>query len=144
MGKSQILKNVLKLAPRSIYTTGKGSGGVGLTAAAVHDDLGGWSIEAAALVLGNNGNVCIDELDKIREEDRSAMHEALEQQIIFIAKTGIIATLNSRCSVLAAANPKSGKFDKDKTIAKEINLLSAILSRFDLLFITEDNLNIKW
>ena len=141
IGKSQILKYVSKLAPRGIYTSGKGTSGVGLTAAAVRDDLGGWSLEAGALVLGDKGNVCVDELDKMREEDRSAIHEALEQQTISIAKAGIMATLNSRCSVLAAANPKFGRFVRYKSIAEQIDLPSPILSRFDLIFIIEDKPN---
>ena len=141
IGKSQILQYVSKLAPRGIYTSGKGTSGVGLTAAAVRDDLGGWSLEAGALVLGDKGNVCVDELDKMREEDRSAIHEALEQQTISIAKAGIMATLNSRCSVLAAANPKFGRFDRYKSIAEQIDLPSPILSRFDLIFIIEDKPN---
>ncbi|MDO5851264.1 MAG: minichromosome maintenance protein MCM [Methanobacteriaceae archaeon] len=141
IGKSQILKYVSKLAPRGIYTSGKGTSGVGLTAAAVRDDLGGWSLEAGALVLGDKGNVCVDELDKMRDEDRSAIHEALEQQTISIAKAGIMATLNSRCSVLAAANPKFGRFDRYKTVAEQIDLPSPILSRFDLIFVVEDKPN---
>lgn len=141
IGKSQILKYVSKLAPRGIYTSGKGTSGAGLTAAAVRDDLGGWSLEAGALVLGDKGNVCVDELDKMREEDRSAIHEALEQQTISIAKAGIMATLNSRCSVLAAANPKFGRFDRYKSIAEQIDLPSPILSRFDLIFVIEDKPN---
>ncbi|MCL2116108.1 MAG: minichromosome maintenance protein MCM [Methanobrevibacter sp.] len=138
IGKSQMLKYVSKLAPRSIYTSGKGTTGAGLTAAAVRDELGGWSLEAGALVLGDQGNVCVDELDKMRSEDRSALHEALEQQTISIAKAGIMATLNSRCSVLAAANPKFGRFDRYKSVAEQINLPSPILSRFDLTFVIED------
>ena len=143
MGKSQILKYVSKLAPRSIYTSGKGTTGAGLTAAAVRDELGGWSLEAGALVLGDQGNVCVDELDKMRSEDRSALHEALEQQTVSIAKAGIMATLNSRCSVLAAANPKFGRFDRYKAVAEQIDLPSPILSRFDLTFILEDTPNIE-
>lgn len=143
IGKSQMLKYVSKLAPRGIYTSGKGTSGVGLTAAAVRDELGGWSLEAGALVLGDKGNVCVDELDKMRPEDRSAIHEALEQQTISIAKAGIMATLNSRCSVLAAANPKFGRFDQYKSIAEQIDLPSTILSRFDLIFIIEDKPNIE-
>ena len=138
IGKSQMLKYVSKLAPRSIYTSGKGTTGAGLTAAAVRDELGGWSLEAGALVLGDQGNVCVDELDKMRPEDRSALHEALEQQTISIAKAGIMATLNARCSVLAAANPKFGRFDRYKSVAEQINLPSTILSRFDLTFVIED------
>ena len=138
IGKSQILKYVSKLAPRSIYTSGKGTSGAGLTAAAVRDELGGWSLEAGALVLGDQGNVCVDELDKMRPEDRSAIHEALEQQTVSIAKAGIMATLNSRCSVLAAANPKFGRFDRYKILADQIDLPAPIISRFDLIFVVED------
>ena len=138
IGKSQILKYVSRLAPRSIYTSGKGTTGAGLTAAAVRDELGGWSLEAGALVLGDQGNVCVDELDKMRSEDRSALHEALEQQTVSIAKAGIMATLNSRCSVLAAANPKFGRFDKYKILAEQIDLPAPIISRFDLIFVIED------
>ena len=142
IGKSQMLKYVSKLAPRGIYTSGKGTTGAGLTAAAVRDELGGWSLEAGALVLGDKGNVCVDELDKMRSEDRSALHEALEQQTISIAKAGIMATLNSRCSVLAAANPKFGRFDRYKAVAEQIDLPSTILSRFDLTFVVEDKPNV--
>ena len=138
IGKSQILKYVSRLAPRSIYTSGKGTTGAGLTAAAVRDELGGWSLEAGALVLGDQGNVCVDELDKMRSEDRSALHEALEQQTVSIAKAGIMATLNSRCSVLAAANPKFGRFDSYKILAEQIDLPAPIISRFDLIFVIED------
>jgi replicative DNA helicase Mcm len=138
IGKSQILKYVSRLAPRSIYTSGKGTSGAGLTAAAVRDELGGWSLEAGALVLGDQGNVCVDELDKMRSEDRSALHEALEQQTVSIAKAGIMATLNSRCSVLAAANPKFGRFDRFKVLAEQIDLPAPIISRFDLIFVIED------
>ena len=143
IGKSQMLKYVSKLAPRSIYTSGKGTTGAGLTAAAVRDELGGWSLEAGALVLGDQGNVCVDELDKMRSEDRSALHEALEQQTVSIAKAGIMATLNSRCSVLAAANPKFGRFDRFKVLAEQIDLPAPILSRFDLIFVVEDKPSVK-
>ncbi len=143
IGKSQMLKYVSKLAPRGIYTSGKGTSGVGLTAAAVRDELGGWSLEAGALVLGDRGNVCVDELDKMKPEDRSAIHEALEQQTISIAKAGIMATLNARSSVLAAANPKFGRFDRYKSIAEQINLPATILSRFDLIFTLEDKPDVE-
>ena len=142
IGKSQILKYVSKLAPRSVYTSGKGTSGAGLTAAAIRDELGGWSLEAGALVLGDQGNVCVDELDKMRSEDRSALHEALEQQTVSIAKAGIMATLNTRCSVLAAANPKFGRFDRYKSLADQIDLPAPILSRFDLQFVIEDKPNV--
>jgi replicative DNA helicase Mcm len=89
-------------------------------------------------VLGDQGNVCVDELDKMRSEDRSALHEALEQQTVSIAKAGIMATLNSRCSVLAAANPKFGRFDQFKVLAEQIDLPAPIISRFDLIFVIED------
>ena len=143
IGKSQILKYVSRLAPRSIYTSGKGTSGAGLTAAAVRDELGGWSLEAGALVLGDQGNVCVDELDKMRAEDRSALHEALEQQTVSIAKAGIMATLNSRCSVLAAANPKFGRFDRFKVLAEQIDLPAPIISRFDLIFVIEDKPSVE-
>lgn len=138
VAKSQILKRVAQLAPRGIYTSGKGSSGAGLTATAVKDELGSWSLEAGAMVLADKGNICIDEFDKMREEDRSAIHEALEQQTISISKAGITTTLNSRCSVLAAANPKYGNFNPYKTVKEQITLSSPILSRFDFIFILQD------
>ena len=141
VGKSQILKYVTKLAPHGIYTSGKGSSGTGLTATTIKDEQGNWSLEAGAMVLANNGNICIDEFDKMKEDDRSAIHEALEQQTISISKAGINTTLNSRCSVLAAANPKYGRFDQYKNMADQLNLSQPILSRFDLIFILTDNID---
>ena len=143
MGKSQILKYVSKLAPHGIYTSGKGSSGTGLTATTVKDEQGNWSLEAGAMVLANDGNICIDEFDKMKEDDRSAIHEALEQQTISISKAGINTTLNSRCSVLAAANPKYGRFDMYKNMSEQLNLSPAILSRFDLIFVLTDNIDKK-
>lgn len=143
VGKSQILKYVSKLSPHGIYTSGRGSSGAGLTATVVKDDMGEWSLEAGAMVLAHNGNICIDEFDKMKEEDRSAIHEALEQQTISISKAGINTTLNSKCSVLAAANPKYGRFDMYKNIAEQLNLSPPILSRFDLIFVLTDTINRK-
>ncbi len=138
--KSQLLQYVREIAPRGIYTTGKGSTSAGLTAAAVKDEFGDgkWTLEAGALVLADNGVACVDEIDKMDSKDRSALHESLEQQQVSVAKAGINATLKSRCSLLAAANPKYGRFDEYEGIAEQINLEPALLSRFDLIFTTED------
>lgn len=142
-GKSEILNYVARvLAPRGIYTAGKGATGAGLTATAVKDEFGdgGWSIEAGALVLADNGIACIDEFDKMETEDRSAMHEAMEQQTVSVAKAGILATFRSRCAILAAANPKFGRFDDYRPISDQINLSPTLLSRFDLIFFVRDKL----
>lgn len=138
IGKSDMMTTVSKHAPGGIFTSGKGSSAAGLTAAAVRDETGGWTLEAGALVLGDRGHVCVDEFDKMRPEDRSALHEAMEQQQISVAKAGITATLNSRCSIMAAANPKYGRFDKFKPIGEQIDLPATILSRFDIIFPIED------
>ena len=140
-GKSQMLSYIQNIAPRSVYTSGKGSSSAGLTAAAVRDDFGEgqqWSLEAGALVLADQGIAAVDELDKMRPEDRSAMHEALEQQQISVSKAGINATLKSRCSLLGAANPKYGRFDQYEPIGEQINLEPALISRFDLIFTVTD------
>jgi len=140
-GKSQMLSYIRNIAPRSVYTSGKGSSSAGLTAAAVRDDFGEgqqWSLEAGALVLADQGIAAVDELDKMRPEDRSAMHQALEQQEISIAKAGINATLKSRCSLLGAANPKYGRFDQYEPIGEQIDLEPALISRFDLIFTVTD------
>ena len=115
IAKSQLLRYISKLSPRGIYTSGKSSTSAGLTATAVKDELGDgrWSIEAGALVLADKGIACIDEMDKMRSEDRSALHEAMEQQTISVAKAEVMATLKSLCALLPAANPKFGSFDKD-------------------------------
>jgi replicative DNA helicase Mcm len=138
---SQLLQYVRNIAPRSVYTSGKGSSAAGLTAAAVRDDFGEgqqWSLEAGALVLADRGVAAIDELDKMDSGDRSAMHEGLEQQEISISKAGINATLKSRCSLLGAANPKYGRFDEYEPIAEQIDLEPALISRFDLIFTVTD------
>ena len=138
--KSQLLRYIADVAPRGIYTSGKGATAAGLTAAAVKDDFAGgrWVLEAGMLVLADGGMAIIDELDKMSPEDRSAMHEALEQQTVSIAKAGITSTLNARCPVLAAANPKWGRFTNDRGIAEQIDLPPTLLSRFDVIYSIKD------
>jgi len=141
-GKSQMISYIQQIAPRSVYTSGKGSSAAGLTAAAVRDDFGDgqqWTLEAGALVLADQGIAAVDELDKMNADDRSAMHEALEQQSISISKAGINATLKSRCSLLGAANPKYGRFDQYEPIGEQIDLEPALISRFDLIFTVTDD-----
>ncbi|MXR19957.1 minichromosome maintenance protein MCM [Halobacterium bonnevillei] len=140
-GKSALISYVQNIAPRSVYTSGKGSSSAGLTAAAVRDDFGDgqqWTLEAGALVLADQGVAAVDELDKMAADDRSAMHEALEQQKISISKAGINATLKARCSLLGAANPKYGRFDQYEPIGEQIDLEPALISRFDLIFTVTD------
>ena len=138
-GKSQLLKRLSKVAPKARFTSGKGATGSGLTASVVKDEfLGGWSLEAGTLVLANKGFAIIDEMDKMTREDRSALHEALEQQTISIAKANIQATLRCETTVLAAANPKYGRFDPHDLIANQINLPPALINRFDLIFPVKD------
>ncbi|KNA03934.1 hypothetical protein SOVF_204460 [Spinacia oleracea] len=137
--KSQFLKFVEKTAPVAVYTSGKGSSAAGLTASVIRDSGSReFYLEGGAMVLADGGVVCIDEFDKMRPEDRVAIHEAMEQQTISIAKAGITTVLNSRTSVLAAANPPSGRYDDLKTAQDNIDLQTTILSRFDLIFIVKD------
>ncbi|KAK4479491.1 hypothetical protein RD792_015005 [Penstemon davidsonii] len=137
--KSQFLKFVEKTAPVAVYTSGKGSSAAGLTASVIRDNSSReFYLEGGAMVLADGGVVCIDEFDKMRPEDRIAIHEAMEQQTISIAKAGITTVLNSRTSVLAAANPPSGRYDDLKTAQDNIDLQTTILSRFDLIFIVKD------
>ncbi|MDH7508714.1 MAG: ATP-binding protein [Methanomassiliicoccales archaeon] len=137
---SQLLRYMSELAPRGIYASGKGSSAAGLTAAAVKDEFGEgrWTLEAGALVLADKGIAAIDELDKMEEHDRSAMHEAMESQTVTVAKAGITARLQCRCAILGAANPKYGRFEEHNYIADQINLPPALLSRFDLIFAMTD------
>ena len=136
--KSQLLQYVARIAPRGLYTSGRGTTAAGLTAAVLREKTGGMILEAGALVLADKGVACIDELDKMRPDDRVAIHEALEQQTVSVAKGGIVATLNARAAVLAAANPSLGRYEPHRNVSENINLPVTILSRFDLIFIIKD------
>jgi replicative DNA helicase Mcm len=136
--KSEMLKFTAKIAPRGLYTSGRGSTAAGLTAAVIRDKSGIMMLEAGAVVLGDQGLVCIDEFDKIKAEDRSALHEVMEQQTCSVAKGGIVATLNARASILSAANPMYGKYDPFKNITENVNLPVPLLTRFDLVYVIRD------
>jgi len=135
--KSQFLKFSEKAAPIAVYTSGKGSSAAGLTAA-ITKDANGFSLEGGAMVLADGGIVCIDEFDKMDPKDRVAIHEAMEQQTISIAKAGITTMLNTRCSVLAAANPRFGTYDDLASTSEQMDFESTILSRFDMMFLVRD------
>lgn len=140
--KSQFLKYVEKTAHRAVYTTGKGSTAVGLTAAVRKDPITGeWMLEGGALVLADNGTCLIDEFDKMNDKDRTSIHEAMEQQTISISKAGIVTTLQARCSVIAAANPTRGRYDPSRTFHDNVDLTDAILSRFDILCVVKDTVD---
>ncbi len=136
--KSQLLQYVARVAPRGLYTSGRGTTAAGLTAAVIREKGGGMTLEAGALVLADKGIACIDEMDKMRPEDRVAIHEAMEQHTVSVAKGGIVATLNARTAILAAANPSLGRYEPHRTVAENISLPVTILSRFDLIFVLRD------
>ena len=143
LGKSQFLKYVQNVSHRCIYTTGKGASAVGLTASVKKDQVTKeWCLEGGALVLADTGICLIDEFDKMNDQDRTSIHEAMEQQSISISKAGIVATLKARCSVIAAANPFKGTYDDKMSFKENVDLSDTILSRFDILCVLKDNFDI--
>jgi len=136
--KSELLKYIAALAPKGLYTSGRGTTAAGLTAAVIKEAGGGLSLEAGAVVLADMGVCAIDEIDKMRPEDRVALHEAMEQQTVSIAKGGIVATLNARTTIIAAANPKEGRYNIHRPPKDNIDLPITLLSRFDLIYIIRD------
>ena len=139
VAKSVILKFMSSIAPKGRYVVGKAASGAGITATVVRDDfLRGWALEAGAMVLSNKGMICIDEIDKMEPQDRSAMHEALEQQTVTISKANVQATLRAETTVLAAANPKLGRFEPFQVIAQQIDMPPTLLNRFDVIFTLRD------
>jgi len=143
--KTRILQAVSRLVPKGIYVSGKSVTGGGMTAVAERDEFseGGWTLKAGALVLGSGGIVSIDEFDKIGEEDRASLHEALESQTISVAKAGIVATFTAKAAVLAAANPKYGRFDPNVYPAEQFEIPTTLLSRFDLIFPIKDTMDVE-
>lgn len=143
VGKSQLLRYVSDLSPKGRFVSGKKASGAGLTAAVVRDEFSGWTLEAGAMVLANNGIATVDEFDKMADEDVSAMLEAMEQGTVSVAKAGIVTTLRANTAVLAAANPKYGRFDQYKPLADQIDIGPVVLSRFDLKFPIRDIPNVE-
>lgn len=138
LAKSQFLKYLEQTYPRAVYTTGKGASGVGLTASVTRDEHGNFYLEGGAMVLADDGICLIDEFDKMNDQDRTSIHEAMEQQSISISKAGIVATLQARCAVVAVGNPIEGRYDPQRTFAENVNLSDPILSRFDVLCVLRD------
>merc|ERR1711979_148757 len=138
LAKSQFLKYVEQTFPRAVYTTGKGASAVGLTAAVTRDENGDFGLEGGAMVEADDGMCLIDEFDKMNDNDRTSLHEAMEQQTISISKAGIVASLQARCAVVAVANPTEGRYDPQRTFAQNVNLTDPILSRFDILCVLRD------
>jgi len=138
LAKSQFLKYIEQTFPRAVYTTGKGASAVGLTAAVTRDEHGHFCLEGGAMVLADDGICLIDEFDKMNDQDRTSLHEAMEQQTISISKAGIVATLQARCAVVAVANPTEGRYDPSRTFNANVNLSDPILSRFDMLCVLRD------
>jgi len=138
LAKSQFLKYVEATFPKAVYTTGKGASGVGLTAALTRDERGEMVLEGGAMVLADDGLCLIDEFDKMNDQDRTSIHEAMEQQTISVSKAGIMATLKARCAVIAVANPQEGRYDPQQTFAQNVGLTDPILSRFDMLCVLKD------
>lgn len=137
--KSQMLKYAQHTAPRAVYTTGKGASAVGLTAGVHRDPITReWTLEGGALVLADQGVCLIDEFDKMKEQDRTSIHEAMEQQTISVSKAGIVCSLQARCAVFAAANPIGGRYDPSYSIAENVELTDPILQRFDILCVLQD------
>ena len=146
IAKSQLLRRLASISPRSAYVSGRGASAAGLTAAAVKEEFGGesrWVLEAGALVMADGGVACVDEMDKMNKDDRSGLHEAMESQTISISKAGINATLQCRCALIGAANPKMGRFDDYVSLGEQIDMPPSLLSRFDLIFIMTDKPNVK-
>merc|ERR1712066_733222 len=135
------LKYIEQTFPRAVYTTGKGASAVGLTAALTRDENGEYSLEGGAMVLADDGICLIDEFDKMNDQDRTSIHEAMEQQTISISKAGIVTTLQARCAVMAAANPIGGRYDSSMTFSENVDLTEPILSRFDILCVVKDTVD---
>merc|ERR1711935_1074976 len=141
LAKSQFLKYVENVFPRAVYTTGKGASAVGLTAAVTRDEHGNWCLEGGAMVLADDGMCLIDEFDKMNDQDRTSIHEAMEQQSISISKAGIVTPLQARCAIIAAANPIRGRYQPGLTFSENVDLTEPIISRFDILCVVKDTVD---